>query len=62
MEALASANHPVTQQLTTRGLGKVGLIGRSAGSEESEIAPGVYQDVDPLVRSGFTHQAPRSPP
>lgn len=57
VEALAYASHQVTQQLREKGYGKVGLIGHSAGSEESEIAAGLYQDVDALILSGFTHLA-----
>ena len=57
VEALAFASHQVTQQLREKGYGKVGLIGHSAGSEESELATGLYQDVDALILSGFTHQA-----
>lgn len=57
VEALADASHQVTQQLKAKGYGKVGLIGHSAGSEESELAAGLYQDVDALILSGFTHLA-----
>ena len=57
VEALADASHQVTQQLRADGYQNVGLIGHSAGSEESEIHAGLYQDVDALILSGFTHQA-----
>lgn len=55
--ALADASHQVTQQLRADGYDKVGLLGHSAGSEESELQAGLYQDVDALILSGFTHQA-----
>lgn len=57
VEALADASHQVTQQLRAMGYKHVGLIGHSAGSEESEEQAGTYQDVDALILSGFTHQA-----
>jgi pimeloyl-ACP methyl ester carboxylesterase len=57
VEALADASHQVTQQLRADGYDKVGLIGHSAGSEESEIHAGLYKDVDALILSGFTHLA-----
>ncbi|MGQ0574252.1 MAG: alpha/beta hydrolase [Pseudonocardia sp.] len=57
IEALADASHQVTQQLRAAGYQHVGLIGHSAGSEESELHAGIYQDVDALILSGFTHQA-----
>lgn len=57
VEALADASHQVTQQLRAAGYQHVGLIGHSAGSEESELAAGLYQDVDALILSGFTHLA-----
>ena len=57
VETLADVSHQVTQQLKAKGYGKVGLIGHSAGSEESELAAGLYGDVDALVLSGFTHLA-----
>jgi hypothetical protein len=55
VEALADASHQVTQQLREDGYEHVGLIGHSAGSEESELQAGLYQDVDALILSGFTH-------
>lgn len=55
VEALADASHQVTQQLREKGYQHVGLIGHSAGSEESEIQAGLYKDVDALILSGFTH-------
>ena len=55
IEALADASHQVTQQLRAKGYQHVGLIGHSAGSEESEIHAGLYKDVDALILSGFTH-------
>lgn len=55
IEALADASHQVTQQLRADGYEHVGLIGHSAGSEESELHAGLYQDVDALILSGFTH-------
>lgn len=57
IEALADASHQVTQQLRADGYQKVGLIGHSAGSEESELQAGLYRDVDALILSGFTHLA-----
>ncbi|MBW0136343.1 alpha/beta hydrolase [Pseudonocardia abyssalis] len=57
VEALADASHQVTQQLRADGYEHVGLIGHSAGSEESELQAGLYQDVDALILSGFTHLA-----
>ncbi|HVL85073.1 MAG TPA: alpha/beta hydrolase [Pseudonocardia sp.] len=57
IQSLADASHQVTQQLRADGYSHVGLIGHSAGSEESEIQAGQYQDVDALILSGFTHQA-----
>ncbi|MGQ0844180.1 MAG: alpha/beta hydrolase [Sporichthyaceae bacterium] len=57
IQALADASHQVTQQLRKMGYEHVGLIGHSAGSEESEIHAGQYQDVDALILSGFTHMA-----
>ncbi len=57
IQALAHASHQVTQQLREMGYKHVGLIGHSAGSEESEIHAGMYQDVDALILSGFTHLA-----
>jgi alpha-beta hydrolase superfamily lysophospholipase len=57
IQSLADASHQVTQQLRADGYENVGLIGHSAGSEESEIQAGQYQDVDALILSGFTHQA-----
>lgn len=55
IQALAYASHQVTQQLRAMGYDHVTLIGHSAGSEESEIHAGMYQDVDGLILSGFTH-------
>ena len=55
VEALADASHQVTQQLRAMGYRHVGLIGHSAGSEESELQAGLYGDVDALILSGFTH-------
>ncbi|MGQ0846113.1 MAG: alpha/beta hydrolase [Sporichthyaceae bacterium] len=57
IQALAHASHQVTQQLREMGYQHVGLIGHSAGSEESEIHAGMYKDVDALILSGFTHLA-----
>lgn len=57
VEALAYASHQVTQQLRAMGYQHVGLVGHSAGSEESEIQAGLYKDVDALILSGFTHLA-----
>lgn len=57
IQALADASHQVTQQLRADGYQHVGLIGHSAGSEESEIHAGQFQDVDALILSGFTHLA-----
>jgi pimeloyl-ACP methyl ester carboxylesterase len=57
IEALADASHQVTEQLRADGYEHVGLIGHSAGSEESELHAGIFQDVDALILSGFTHQA-----
>lgn len=57
VEALADASHQVTQQLRADGYEHVGLIGHSAGSEESEIQAGLYKDVDAMILSGFTHMA-----
>jgi len=57
IEALADASHQVTQQLRAAGYEHVGLVGHSAGSEESELHAGLYKDVDALILSGFTHQA-----
>lgn len=57
VEALADASNQVTQQLRAKGYKHVGLIGHSAGSEESELAAGLYGGIDALILSGFTHQA-----
>lgn len=57
IEALADASNQVTQQLRAKGYKHVGLIGHSAGSEESELAAGLYGGIDALILSGFTHQA-----
>ncbi|MCW2776515.1 MAG: hypothetical protein JWN17_240 [Frankiales bacterium] len=57
IEALADASNQVTQQLRAKGYKHVGLIGHSAGSEESELAAGLYGGIDALVLSGFTHLA-----
>jgi pimeloyl-ACP methyl ester carboxylesterase len=57
VQVLADVSHQVTQQLRAKGYQHVGLIGHSAGSEESEEQAGLYQDVDAMILSGFTHLA-----
>lgn len=59
VENLADVSHQITQQLRARGYKHVGLVGHSAGSEESEIAAGKYGDVDALVISGYNHSPTR---
>ena len=55
VENLADVSHQITTQLRAKGYEHVGLIGHSAGSEESEIQAGKYQDVDALIISGYNH-------
>ncbi|MGH9022900.1 MAG: alpha/beta hydrolase [Acidimicrobiia bacterium] len=55
VENLAAVSSQITDQLRAKGYEHVGLMGHSAGSEESELQAAIYQNIDALVVSGYNH-------